>query len=438
MARWLSLAAVLCLLPIAARANGRYPSAGQVAVDPGDPTHLVLRTTFGFLQTHDAGHTWTWMCESAIGYEGQEDPFIGIVDGGNIAAATTQGLSVSSVGGCAWDKVTAPAYVGQSPATDLVVDPLDPKRIVALVVAADQAHHRLVVSEDRGATWTELGQPLPDGVVGLTLELTRDTPQRIYVSALLGADLTSHGLLLTDDGGAHWTTHPFTPKTTDAQGVPLPVDQTVVLGTYIGAIDPGARDTVWLRVRRVMQGDQLWRTQDAGLTWTLAFEAVSGRLPAFALSPDGASVAVGAGLPKPGLWRAATADLAFAKVRETSTSCLKWVAAGLYLCADEDSAGWTLAQSGDGGDSVTPLFHRADLTPLACPTASRTAVICGKLWPGVADQLGVGQSPASPAPAPSSCAAARPSAGVTASALVALALAGGVWGLARWRARRAR
>src|SRR5262245_66324806 len=38
-----------------ARANGRFPAAGQVVVDPGDKQHIVLRTTYGILQTTDGG-----------------------------------------------------------------------------------------------------------------------------------------------------------------------------------------------------------------------------------------------------------------------------------------------------------------------------------------------------------------------------------------------
>src|SRR5262245_35467226 len=41
-----------------ASANGRFPAAGQVAVDPSDSEHIVLRTTYGILQTTDGGTTW--------------------------------------------------------------------------------------------------------------------------------------------------------------------------------------------------------------------------------------------------------------------------------------------------------------------------------------------------------------------------------------------
>src|SRR5262245_5014330 len=56
----------LFLAPSNARANGRYPLAQQLLVDPSDPGHLLLRSTYGVLTSDDAGSTWSWLCESGI------------------------------------------------------------------------------------------------------------------------------------------------------------------------------------------------------------------------------------------------------------------------------------------------------------------------------------------------------------------------------------
>ena len=63
-----ALAASLVGLP--ALANGRFPAAGQIAVDPSDPSHLVVRTTYGLTVTNDHGAHWSWVCEAAVGYSG--------------------------------------------------------------------------------------------------------------------------------------------------------------------------------------------------------------------------------------------------------------------------------------------------------------------------------------------------------------------------------
>src|SRR5258706_6849694 len=68
-----------------AQANGRYPLANQLVVDPGAPDHLVARTTFGLLSSHDTGKSWTWICEDALGaLDNSEDPAIAVTADGSI------------------------------------------------------------------------------------------------------------------------------------------------------------------------------------------------------------------------------------------------------------------------------------------------------------------------------------------------------------------
>ena len=394
---------LLWLSAAAAHGNGRYPAAAQLARDPSDAAHLLVQTTYGFLQTTDSGATWHWICEVAIGYDGQEDPFVGILGNGTMLAATSQGLAKTVDRGCGWQKITAPEHLGRLPAIDLVVNPQDALHVIVLNVAADQLHHELTTSHDGGQTWQALGAPLPQNAAGLTLEIAPSRPQRLYVSGRIGADQDQHALLRSDDGGLTWTALPFDPTMTDANGEPLPADQTQVLGTYIGAIDPQQPETVWLRVRRSFNPDQLWRTQDGGATWQLAFQAAKGKLAGFALSPDGQQVAIGAATGQPGLWRAKTADLKFERVNDVSTSCLKWLDSGLYVCADELLDGMTIGVSVDNGATFTAVHRRADLTPLVCAETSRTAQLCGKAWPLLAYQLGVGEDNGGSPPAKSGC-----------------------------------
>ena len=400
------LVPLLLLAAWPCHANGRYPSASQLVRDPSDRTHLVAQTTYGFLQTVDGGATWQWICEVSIGYDGQEDPFIGILGNGSILAATTQGLAISPDRGCGWHKMTVPAYLGEWPAIDLIVDPQDPTHAIVLDVTQDQQHDQLMATHDNGQTWTQLGQPLPDNAEGLTLEIAPSRLSRLYVSARVGPNQDQHALLRSDDGGLTWVTLPFNPTMLDANGVPLPADQTQVLDTFIGAVDPTQPDTVWLRVRRSFNPDQLWRTQDGGQTWQQAFQSPNGKLFGFALSPDGKQVAVGATNPQPGMWRANTSDLQFKQLNQLSTYCLKWLDDGLYVCADEVLDGMTIGLSTDNGDHFAVVHHRQDLQQLACPDTSRTTVLCGQLWPLVAYQLGIGTDTPPPAPK-SGCMAAR-------------------------------
>ena len=52
------LALLAFVLPLTAAANGRMPGANDVMFDPNDPQHLVLRATFGVVQSFDGGKTW--------------------------------------------------------------------------------------------------------------------------------------------------------------------------------------------------------------------------------------------------------------------------------------------------------------------------------------------------------------------------------------------
>ena len=65
-----ALALVLGLaIPAVAHAHGRQPSLGQIAFDPSDPSHLVIRGTWALLTTRDDGASYTWTCARAVGYD---------------------------------------------------------------------------------------------------------------------------------------------------------------------------------------------------------------------------------------------------------------------------------------------------------------------------------------------------------------------------------
>src|SRR5688572_9638427 len=65
-------AAAVFGVSVTATANGRYPAASQIVVDPNDPNHLVVAATFGFLDSRDGGRNFNWLCEQAVGVAGEE------------------------------------------------------------------------------------------------------------------------------------------------------------------------------------------------------------------------------------------------------------------------------------------------------------------------------------------------------------------------------
>src|SRR5258708_17554384 len=188
-----------------AHGNGRYPLATQLVESPVDPSYLALRSTFGILQTFDAGKSWSWVCEQAAGYTDIRDPTIALSGDGTLLVGADK-LNFTADRGCTW---SASGFTATS-VTDLAVDPTQPKRVVALVATSDgqgQYTNRLFASDDGGRTFAPLGTPIADGLIGETVDLA--TP-RIYVSgkywpAPVAAPAAS------DDGGPTWSPHTIHP-----------------------------------------------------------------------------------------------------------------------------------------------------------------------------------------------------------------------------------
>ncbi len=370
--------AVSMLAPLGATAwaNGRYPAAGQLVVDPIDAQRIVVRTTFGLLQTTDNTKHWQWICETAAGYEDNTDPYFTVGGSGALVVATATGMTVSSDRGCVWTKL--PGSMGQLPAYDLVVSLSSPLNMWA-VDQSDGGLLQLLASTDGGLHFSPQGAKLPSGFSALTLEVAPSNPQRIYVSGQ--QQQTQSVIMRSDDGGASWQA--------------LPMDTTDIVGDFVGAVDPQQPDRLYVR-RNTDTGDALLFSSDAGLTWQQAF-ATPGKLLGFALSPDGQTVALGVVVPQSpelrGLWLASSSDMVFHKVQDVQPTCLTWTAQGLWICALQSVDHFVLGRSEDAGKSIKPLLQLADIKPLSCPVGTRTANVCPAAWTLVAKQLGVGTSP---------------------------------------------
>lgn len=91
----LALFAAIALDPRPAQANGAFPAVSQLVGDPSDPTHLVLRSNFGLLITHDRGDSWDLVCEAGLGYQNIE-PAIAVLRDGTTIAALPNGIAHGS------------------------------------------------------------------------------------------------------------------------------------------------------------------------------------------------------------------------------------------------------------------------------------------------------------------------------------------------------
>ena len=354
--------------PTVVQANGRYPSAGQLVVDPVDAAHIVVRTTFGLLQSFDAGATWSWICESSASANGFQDPEIIVTTGGRIAMGLPDGLAIGEQRGCQWSRVPS---LTNDDVIDLVVSSTDPTTAyAAAAVTVGGAFNGLVAGTTDGVSWMATGPLLPD-TYPLTIEIAPSRPQRLYLGGEDG-NLETGFIDVSDDGGVSWTRH----------GGPAGVD-----AVYVSAVDPQDPDRVYLRA--YFPFGSLYVSEDGAATWTLVDQSEV-PLTGFALSPDGRRIAVGGANGLTILTRTAGDGGSAYSVTETSAlpvSCLTWTAAGLFACADEATAGFTIGLSTDGGGTFAPLLRLGDVTVASCP-ANTSAASCSALWCATASAIG--------------------------------------------------
>ncbi len=367
----LGAATALIALSSPAAANSRFPAAGQIAISRVTPSTLLVRATYGFLYTTNAGAHWGWVCEPAVGFNSQEDPMTAFTADGTLLAGIFEGLAVSTDGACDWSLAQgglAGRYV-----IDLSVDKVDPSQAVLVITndvgmddaGADIYATQLWQTADNGKTWTQAGTSLDPELLALTVDTAPSNPMRVYISGRLGPPDYQGVLERSDDRGATW------------QALPIPGSDDTNL-PYIGGVDPNNPDIVYVRLDGY-PSDTLVFTPDGGTTWHTLYTSM-GDLLGFAISPDGSSFALGG--PMDPLQTAPTSTMALTTASSTNVQCLTWDASGLYACADEFLQGFTAGKSTDGGKTFTPIMHLGDLCgPLECPASSSVSEQCPSLWP---------------------------------------------------------
>ncbi|MBX3226370.1 MAG: hypothetical protein KIT84_44535 [Labilithrix sp.] len=364
-----------------ARANGRFPESNQIVFGKNEPDLVLVRVTFGILVSHDRGQTFDWVCETSIGYTGVEDPMYTVTPSGRYIGSTFQGLTMTSDKACNWALVGTP-----QPYIDLAANPNDAQNVIALSTVykgQDDAGNvkfasSVAETKDEGSTWSDIGPPLDDTILGHTLDFTASDPDRLYVTAIRYNGSTPVGLLYTSkDRGKSWS----------EQVVPLTGTERAV---YIAAVDPLDAEIVYLRTtnnpdkpgrvilreRNPSGDDGVFRTIFTGLA----------PLEGFALTPDGKKVYVGS--PLDGVWVASTADFQFTQKSKVEVKCLALHGEELWACSNE-KIGFIAGVSKDDGATFTSMLNFCKIRgPLSCPAGSTTETQCPALWAAQRDVLG--------------------------------------------------
>jgi photosystem II stability/assembly factor-like uncharacterized protein len=370
-----SLALAPALYALTARAHGVPAAVGQIAFDPRDPDHVVVRTTWGFLTTRDRGASWTWQCAAAVPFDGtREEPTIAVVSSGAIVAATFDGLALSDGAGCEWSRPeTAPQHTY---VTDLTIDPTG-ERIVWCIESSGVRPDAVYRSDDGGATWALIGTPHERALTD-RIRVASSRPSRIYTSGVIPRTATSprEGVLLrSDDRGKTWT--------------PLPVvlekgERTV----FLLGIDPTSPDRLLARTVRGATDplpERILRSEDGGVTWTTVLEVA--HVSGFAASEDGRWVWIGN--RDGGLYRSTDGGRTFTTIDASlRVRAIAYRPGELWIGVDGFAHRYAIGISRDGGDTITPVWSFSDIVDaLGCSAESTVGRICPAFWPDVAGDL---------------------------------------------------
>ncbi len=260
-------------------------SIGAIAVAPSDPKTIYvasgeglqrpdLSVGDGIYKSTDAGATWAHRGLE----EGQQIPALAVDprDPGRVYAAVLghpygpndeRGVYRSTDGGATWQKVLF--LDRDTGANDVDVDPAHPDVVYATFWQGRQGpweygnaygggNGGIYKSTDGGSTWAKLAGGLPDKVVQANLAIAPSRPDRLYV--VLATTVTSgyqsgegQGLYRSDDAGATWT------KATDD---PRPLMRIGGGDLPMLGVDPKDPDVLYSTSIVTV------RSEDGGKTWT--------------------------------------------------------------------------------------------------------------------------------------------------------------------------
>jgi hypothetical protein len=363
-----------------ARANGRFPASNAVVLAPNDPALVVLRSTFGLVVSRDAGATWGYVCERAVGFGGTEDPTYLVTPKGTFVGGTFEGTSVSRDGGCSW------AFAGGERKwifVDLAMQ-LDGTifGIHSLYARSTDAgiefDNQVFVSRDDARAFAPTGAALDPTLLLHSIEIAPRDPKRIYVSGIREVGRDRAGVLLVSkDGGAHFA----------ERKIPFVKGERAA---YLGAPDPIEVERIGVRTKSDADGpSRLLVSDDGGATFTVAFSA-KGPLLGLAVGSDGKTIF--AGSAQDGLVRAAS-DRVFSQTSPLEIQGLVHGPQGLWACSNERS-GFFAGLSTDEGKTFTPKLHLGDIKGvLACPESSGVVRECTSEWAKLRRDFGIDDAP---------------------------------------------
>jgi hypothetical protein len=382
----LALVLLAGVQPDHAGANGRFPASTNVKAHPTDPDFIALAVTFGLLLSNDGGQRFYWVCEEAMGYGGMYDPRYAVASDGTIWATTFDGLRVSRDGGCTWDLAGGVLDDQWVEAAEI-----GPDGRVWAITANGARSNDIYVSSD-AQTFVSAGN-LQTSAWFRTLKVAPSDADRIYVSAYQVAGQSDGdggvsgpaGLLFSShDGGATW-------RTLDVDGLE---------GNFqlqVEAVSPTDADVVFVRAisGNPPLGDTIYRTTDAGESWTRVL-ATDDYVRAFRILSTGRILV---GTLNDGVYfsdAGGDSDTWSRPTQQLQMVCLAELPGGdLLACGSNwEPDNMALGRSTDGGMTWTKVFRFSEMAgPLTCEPGTLQHDTCEvRLWPSLAEQFGVNRT----------------------------------------------
>jgi photosystem II stability/assembly factor-like uncharacterized protein len=202
-------------------------SALAVAIDPNDPTRLLLGTDSGLLESRNGGLDWDLVAADVL-----IGPVLAVAfDSTGEALLAASGSTLATTDdGVRWRPAALP--VGSAPARSLIAGAA-PKTFYLV------GWRGLFRTEHGGSTWSPLDTGLPNPTV-TRLVVDPHTPETLM--AVNGGDIW-----LSRDSGRGW----------EVRSAGLPAGQI-----QAAAFDPGRPDRLW-----AAGANQVFASDDAGSTW---------------------------------------------------------------------------------------------------------------------------------------------------------------------------
>jgi len=368
-------AAMLVALSAPAAANGRYPATSNVLFRGDSTDDLYVAATWGLLVSHDGGATWRWTCEKAIGYDGKYDPSYTVTPNGTLFATVFDGLRYTK-DFCTWSATSLGdrqvSVVSTAPDGTLWIG------------VADLDEYRIHKSVDDGVTITPVSTPSLDPVDWWsTIVQSASDPRRVYATGYrIVGGVKMIVAFRSDNGGTSW--------------MPLPVTGFQVSSRSdleIASVSP--QDPSFLIARVTYRtdddsGDDIYRSIDAGMTWTRIKEFPMDVAPGSVIrsyrgggqARDSAEVLIGS--KASGTWRSTDGGKTFTAVTPAlEVGCLKERPDGtLFACGDNGMPDLkAVASSSNATDWQEVLKFQNVTGPIQCSAGTVQKDYCqDELW----------------------------------------------------------